>query len=273
MKKIALATILAGLALGTASIAAPTQMVGESQATVAVPSVIPAGETSVIPQEPVAPQAAAAKDAEPSLDQQLEALSVPTNQALPGVTEEALYSVQSRYVPLRHRHEISLAGGKNFNTDSFVNSHNIDLGYRFYLSNRWFLGLSGSYVFNDWSKGGDRLIQAQDVNNSQLADVAFARYRADLLAGYHLFYGKFRLSMDQVFYFDHYVAAGPGYVDWVLGNQFGAVAETGLVFWFGRNMSLRFSVKDYFVKEIRMKSQSWAHNIIGGLQVGYVFGG
>lgn len=231
-----------------------------------------AGEAGAPTPAPVEGAQAKANE-EPTLDQQLEALSVPTNQALPGVSEEALYSVQSRYVSLRHRHEFALGAGRNFNSDSFVTSNNIDASYRFYLSDRWYLALDGSYVFNDWSSGADRLISSDGTTNSTLADVAFARYRADLMAGYHLFYGKFRLSMDQVFYFDQYVALGPGYVDMVLGNQFGAVAEAGFVFWFGRSTSLRFSVKDYFIKEMRTKSQSWAHNIIGGLQVGYVFGG
>lgn len=210
---------------------------------------------------------------DPNLDQQLEELSTPTNELPPTVTKEKLYSVQSRYVPLRHRHEFTLGGGKNFNTDSFITSNNLDLGYRFYLTDRWYLNLNGSYVFNDWSNGANRLISEGAATNSTLADVAFARYRADLLVGYNLFYGKFRVSMDQVFYFDQYVALGPGYVDMVLGNQAAAVAELGIVFWFGKSASLRFGLKDYFVKEIRTKSTGWAHNMIGGLQVGYVFGG
>jgi outer membrane beta-barrel protein len=260
---------------------APENVPATQAAPVVPGSVIPAEQQpivpgSVIPAEPqaaVSPGKAAKADAEPTLESQLDSLSVPTNQAPPGVAAERLYAVQTRYVTLRHRHELALGGGKNFNTDSFVSSQNLDASYRFYLNDRWFLGLSGSYVFNDWSNGADRLIKENGTNNSTLADVAFARYRADLLAGYHLFYGKFRVSMDQVFYFDQYIALGPGYVDMVLGNQFAAVGEVGFVFWFGRSFSVRLGLKDYFVREMRTKSNGWAHNLIGGAQFGYVFGG
>jgi outer membrane beta-barrel protein len=286
MNSVKMVAAFLTLALGSPAMAAPSVASDAPTVNTAIAEPVPAaGSVIAEPPEPEGPKVAMNSDraAEPTLDQQLDALQVPTNQAPPGISEEKLYAVQSRFVSLKNRHEFSLGGGRNFNSDSFVSSNNLEVGYRYYLNDRWFLSTSGSYVFNEWSSGAERLIAEAEaankagktppITNATLADVALARYRADLLAGYHLFYGKFRLSMDQVFYFDQYVALGPGYVDMRLGNQFAAVAEVGLVFWFGRNVSMRMSMKDYFVREVTEKGGSWAHNIIGGLQVGYVFGG
>jgi outer membrane beta-barrel protein len=106
-----------------------------------------------------------------------------------------------------------------------------------------------------------------------LPDVAITRYRADLIVGYHLFYGKFRLSMNNVLYFDHYIGVGPGYVSLALGDRYAIVGETGFAFWLGKNFSIRLGMKDYFFSEPRQKKEGFEHNILGSLDFGYVFGG
>ena len=201
-----------------------------------------------------------------SLEDQLERLSAPANQAPSAVNSEQLYAVQSRYSPLEERHEISIGGGHNFTPDSFTVSQQIDLSYRYYLSNRWFLGATGSYVFNDFSQAG------QDALNKEglIPDAAYAKTRIDALVGYNLFYGKFRLSMDEVFYFDQYVALGPGLVSFDTGNEIAVVGDIGFVAWIGKNFSLRFGLKDYFVNHVRVKESGMAHNFLGHLEFGYV---
>ena len=52
-----------------------------------------------------------------SLDDQLKSLDLPSNQAPAGVTEERLYSVQSRYFPLAMKSEVFVGFGKNFTPD------------------------------------------------------------------------------------------------------------------------------------------------------------
>lgn len=204
-----------------------------------------------------------------SLEDELQSLSVPSNQAPSAVSSEQLYAVQSRLSPLGKRSEVTLSGAKNLTADSFLVSQEIDLGYRFYFSDRWFVGVSGSYVSNSLSGSGQRLLE----ESKRLPDVAYTKYRADLMAGYNLFYGKFRLTMDQVFYFDQYVALGPGVVVQDLGTHPAAVADIGFVFWFGRNFSFRFGVKDYLFQEERRLSQGIANNVMSHLDIGYVFGG
>ena len=180
-----------------------------------------------------------------------------------------MYAVQSRLSPLQGRSEVTITGAKNFTADSFLLSQQVDLGYRYFLSDRWYLGASGSYVFNSLSDAGIRQMNV----SKKLPDVAYTKYRADLMVGYNLFYGKFRLSMDQVFYFDQYIAIGPGVVAQDLGTHPAAVGDLGFAFWFGRNFSLRLGVKDYLFPEKRRLSQGLANNVLGHVDFGYVFGG
>lgn len=210
---------------------------------------------------------AAVKAVEPeSLDSELQKLSTDANQAPGGVTSEKLYAVQYRYAPLRHRHEFGLGGAKNFTPDGYTVSNQIDLAYRFYLSDKWFVGLSGSYVFNDLSQSGERLLKDTGI----LPDATFTKYRGDLALGYNLFYGKFRISMDEVFYFDQYLSIGPGLVRYETTSQWGVVGDVGFAGRFGKNFSVRIGLKDYFVKEVRRKSSGMVHNLIGHLELGYL---
>lgn len=204
-----------------------------------------------------------------SLEEQLNALGTPGNEAPAGLTGEQLYAVQTRYAPMQYRHEFSIGGGTNFSGDGFLRTANVDASYRFYLSNRWFLGLTGNYVFNSFTKAGQALVE----NDSLVADVAVTKYRADLSLGYHLFYGKFRVSMDEVFYLDQYVALGPGIVVQDTRNSWAGVADVGLALWFGRNFSMHVGVKDYIFYEQRRLTGSLVNNFVGYLQAGYVFGG
>lgn len=204
-----------------------------------------------------------------SLDDQLNALGTPGNEAPAGVTAEQLYAVQTRYSPMQNRHEFSLGGGTNFSGDGFVRTANLDGTYRYYLSNRWFLGLTGNIVFNKFTNAGTALVN----NNNLVADVAVTKYRADLSVGYHLFYGKFRVSMDEVFYLDQYVALGPGLVVQDTRNSWAAVADVGLALWFGRNVSMHLGVKDYIFYEQRRLTSGLVNNFVGYLQAGVHFGG
>jgi outer membrane beta-barrel protein len=203
----------------------------------------------------------------PALEDELQQLAVPTNEMPPAANSEMLYSVQTRLSPLAHRHEITIGGAKNFTSDSFLSSYQIDLGYRFYLSDRWYLGASGSYVFNSFTDAANRLIKAEKL----VPDVAYPKFRGDLLVGFNLFYGKFRLSMDKVFYFDQYIALGPGVVSLNTGMQWAAVADIGLVLWMGQ-ASIRFGLKDYFFKENRAMSSGMVHNLLAHLDLGIVLG-
>jgi hypothetical protein len=208
-----------------------------------------------------------AADTQPSLEEQLGSLSVPRNQIPGSVPSENVYAVQSRLSPLKFRHEFSFSGAKNFTAASYIDSNNLDLTYRFYLSDRWYVGLAGSIVFNNLSEAGQKLLAMNEV----ITDAAFAKYRFDLLVGYHLFYGKFRVSLDQVFYFDQYWALGGGYMVLSQNNSFAGVGDVGMAFWFGRHLSFRFGAKHFLFHEQRIKSQGLAYSLLGHADIGYIF--
>lgn len=206
-----------------------------------------------------------------SLEEQLQQLNLPSNQApVAGVSStDRLYAVQSRYAPLRFKHELTLGGGHNFTSDSFVDSNLGTFGYRFHFSDRWSLGLTASLVNNRLSGGGKRLLDTENL----VPDVAFAKNQEDLTLGYNVFYGKFRLSMEQVFYFDQYVQLGVGSVELNTGRQPMGVADVGFSFWLGKSGSLRVGLKDCVYNEKRRMSQGLSNNFVGHIDVGLMLGG
>jgi len=203
-----------------------------------------------------------------TLESQLDDLALPSNVAPATVTTEKLYSVQDRYSNLSKRLEVTLGGGQNFTGSSFLRMRQADLTLRYHLSNRWDLAASGSMGSNELTGSAERLLEREGI----LPDAAYVKNRADLLLGYHLFYGKFRLSMDKVLYFDQYIAIGPGLVMTQYGTAPSGVADIGLVFWPGSHMTVRFGFKNIFFNEKRMASSSTEHHLLGHLDVGYTFG-
>lgn len=214
-------------------------------------------------------QAMAAETA--NLDQELNDLQLPQNQnpLKSQVDAESLYSVQTRYRPLAMTHEISIGTGKNFTNDGFMLSNELNLDYRFHLSDRWNLNLSGDYVFNSWSAGANAVMKDSDL----VPDVAFAKTKVDLSVGFNVFYGKFRFSMDNVVYFDQYVQLGGGLANLNSGQTGMVVGEAGFVFWVGKIGSVRIDAKDFVYKEQRQLSSGVAHNVVGQISLGVLLGG
>jgi outer membrane beta-barrel protein len=109
-------------------------------------------------------------------------------------------------------------------------------------------------------------------DNQRVPDLAYVKYRLDFLGGFHTFYGKFRVSMDQVFYFDHYIALGPGMLELQNGRQYAAVADTGFIFWFGKQFTARLGLKDYYFHEVRLIIQGNTNHLLGHFDIGFIFG-
>lgn len=212
---------------------------------------------------PTQDTAQAPKEETVDLEKELESLNLPDNKLPAGASVERLYSVQSRYNPLGGKHEISLGGARLFNADNFI-SNQINLTYRFHFSNDWSVALGGSMVFNSFSSLGERL-----YDDAKLApDLAYAKFRTDLMANYNLLYGKFRLSMEEVLYFDVYLGLGGSYQILGSGATAGAAGDIGFVFWLGKWGSVRLGLKDHYYKEVRQTSSGMTHNLLGHLDFG-----
>lgn len=200
-----------------------------------------------------------------------EVARVSTNAKLEDMdNEEHIYSIQSRYSSLKGRFELGVQGTHGFNPGGFVNSDEIGGRIHYYLSDRFFLSACGTNTYTKLNDSGDKLWKSEGI----FPDISQVKYRADLLVGYHLFYGKFRVSMDNVFYFDQYLALGPGLVGTTNGlsdfTKPAAVGELGLVLWFGRHFSTRLSVTDYYFQETRRFSKESVNHVLGSVSLGYV---
>lgn len=207
--------------------------------------------------------------AETDLNSQLEELKLPTSAAPAGVNSEKLYSVQNRFMKLDRKWEFNLGGSKNFGGSGFLQMTQINGSVGYHLNDRWSITASGSYGFNDFTEAAGMLILKEGI----LPDVAIVKWRSDLLLGYNVFYGKFRLSLDQVFYFDQYVAVGPGLVNTQFGTAPSAVADVGIALWFGKNWSTRFGVKNQIFKEQTVSTNNLAAHVLGHIEMGYLIGG
>ncbi len=204
-----------------------------------------------------------------NLSNQLDDLKIPANTAPVGVTSEKLYSVQNRYIKLDKKFEFNLGGAKNFTGNGFLQMSQINAGVAYHFNDRWSVTASGSYGFNDFTASANRLM----MNDGIMPDAAIVKWRSDLMASYNLFYGKFRMNMDQVFYFDQYVSVGPGLVNTQYATVPAAVADVGFALWFGKNWSARFGAKNDVFREQKMVHNDLAYHLLGHIEVGYLLGG
>lgn len=204
-----------------------------------------------------------------SLESQLTDLQLPANVAPNAVSRERLYSVQTRYNPLAKRAALSIGTSRNFTGSRFLDMSQVNLDFRYNLSNRWSLVVGGSYGFNSFTADAKKL-QAQD---GIMPDAAIVKNRAHALVAYNLFYGKFRLSMDQVLYFDQYISVGPGMVVTQNGSSPSGVVDVGFIFWANRKWDVRIGLQNEFFNEKRMKSSGFERHGLGHIDIGYTFGG
>jgi len=207
--------------------------------------------------------------ADAGLSDQLSDLKMPENMAPVGLRSERLYSAQVRDTELAHRFEFDLGGAKNLTSNGFLNQTQINLTARYHLDNRWDVSVSGAYGYNSFTDAANRLM----AENNMLPDAAIVKTRFDALLGYNLFYGKFRMNMDNVFYFDQYVSVGPGLVTTQYNTAVAGVADVGFALNFGNNWTARFGAKNDFFTEQKAASSGLAYHLLGHVDIGYLIGG
>ena len=210
-------------------------------------------------------------DANKGLQKELESLEIPENTPGSFVAEEKIYSVQNRHSSLKRRFELSLAGLDQFTDTGFVSSREVALGTRYYINSKWSVGASYSYAFNELTEATDNFFNLEGV----LPKVSYTKSRIDATVRYLLFYGKFRLSMDRVLYFDHYISLGPSLNILDTGNYPGAAAETGIMFWLGQNWNVLVGVKNYsfFKDSLNGNDREFVNQAKIYLSAGFLFGG
>lgn len=212
------------------------------------------------------PKADAGQTAVPSLEEQLKSLDS-ANQAPTTVTNEKLYAVQTRYLPLKNKSEFSMGGALNHTPSSFLRTQQLHVGYRFHFSDRWSLGLAHAWVNNKLKADLETLKSKEGI----VPLVPYAISRSDLMLEYHVFYGKFRWSAERVSYFDFYLGLGPGMVEQNTGTVGAGVGDLGFAFWLGRRGSARVGLKDYVYNETYPSGNVLTQNLHSHLDLGYLF--
>ena len=204
------------------------------------------------------------------LEEQLDNLQLPDNVAGNFVANEKLYSVQSRHVPLNRRIELSFGGLEQFSDTGFISNREVALGTRYYINSKWSVGASYSYAFNELTDASNDFFVLEGV----LPKVSYTKSRFDVTARYLLFYGKFRLSMDRVLYFDHFISLGPSLNSLDTGNRVGIAAETGIMFWLGQNWNILFGIKNYsfFKSNLETSERELVNQAKVYLSAGFLFG-
>lgn len=205
----------------------------------------------------------------PTIEEQLESLALPSNETPANVSTEKLYSVQTRYNPLRGKHELGIIGGYNMTNADFVDSKSVGANYRYHFNDKHSFGLTYIQFENQLDQTGQDLLERESL----LPDVDYVSSIAEANYGYNLFYGKFRLGMDKVFYFDQYWNFGAAAVDKNSGIAPAANIEAGLAFWMGRRGSIRLGFKNYFFQEENLTGERWNHDLISTLSINILFGG
>lgn len=203
------------------------------------------------------------------LETELEGLAVPVDKALVSTKKDKLFSIQERLSPLNNRHEFGLIGGRNLNQDGSIVSTQLGGLYRYHINGKWGLGLNYFRMNNELSATGKKLVSEQNV----VPDRDFIVSQTDLVAEYNLFYGKMRLDLDQVVYFDQFWNIGAGQVELGKSNATALVIDAGFAFWMGKMMSARIGLKNDFFKEQNLNGETNVHNMVGYLSLGILLGG
>lgn len=202
-----------------------------------------------------------------TLQDDLDALTLPANTVPQGTNKEKLYSIQTRMSPLSKRLELDVNGFSNVSLGDFVSSREVGATLKYHFSDNWSLGVSGSAVFNSLTTASKMLLDQDGILTRQ----PYAMFRYDLSPTLHTFYGKIRLTMDSTLYFDHYVSLGPSYIKYNTRSFFGGAADTGLLFWSGKHVNFNVGAKFYGFSG-KDQLAGFQVSTLMHLGIGYVFG-
>jgi outer membrane beta-barrel protein len=205
----------------------------------------------------------------PTMEEQLDSLALPSNQAPANVSTERLYSVQTRYAPLLKRYELGLIGGYNMTNADFVDSKSVGANVRYHFNDKHSFGLTYMQFENRLDATGQDLLERKSL----LPDVDYISSIAEASYGYNLFYGKFRLGMSKVFYFDQYWNFGAGTAELNSGITPMINIEGGLAFWMGKRGSIRLGFKNLVFEESNLTEKRINHDLLSTLSINILFGG
>lgn len=206
--------------------------------------------------------------AQTPLDEKLDSLNIPDDKVMSVISDDQLYAVNSRYSVLNKRHEVTLFGANNFNSDSHLETQEGGATYRFHMNDTVSFGLRYTQYKNTLSDAGETLHDKESL----LPDTDYAHRATDLFVNFNTIYGKMRLTKKRVLYFDQYIALGYGNITLASGETKLINLDLGFSFWVGKNWSARAGLRNEFYTQKQKLETRDIHNAIGYLEVGYLFG-
>ncbi len=206
--------------------------------------------------------------AQSNLEEQLEALKMPSNRLPDVVSREKIYAIQVRHNDLNKKHELVVGGGNQILGGGHLSQRRFGMGYFYHVNPRWALSVNATKAFNELNDEGELLLEKQEL----VPDKDFSKQAFDVQASYNAFYGKFRFSMDRTFYFDQYISLGIGIVDLYSRTAPMLTGDIGLNLWVHKSMSMRFGLRNELYREQRVTGETSNHNLIAHISMGYLFG-
>lgn len=203
--------------------------------------------------------------AEPLVDE-LKSLDFSEGQAPQAIQNENYYSVQERMYPLTKKIEFSVSGAQEVGGGGFLNTNQVSGGLMYHFNDKWSVGVSYSQVYNDFTDAAEQVTK-KDV----YPDITYTKNRTEYSAYYNLFYGKFRFSRDQVYYFDQYIGLGYTQSEMRLEKTTGFVADIGMAFWVPPYGGLKIGLKDYNQKEKTLTASSQQDHMNVYMGYSYLF--
>ena len=206
-----------------------------------------------------------------NLETELEKLDMAKGQAPQSISDEKLYSVQDRALPLKGRTEVTIGAGHQLTGDGFLETNQVSIGAQYHINEKWSVAGSYSNLYNKFTNAADEINQKQRM----LPNVVYTTERTELRGEYNLFYGKFRVSREQVYYFDQYV--GLGMTQNTTENNVetqkvdGYVADAGLALWVPPYGAARLGFKNYTQPEKKQNKTVSSNATQFYLAYSYVF--
>ena len=202
------------------------------------------------------------------LDSQLESLHMSWDRLPNIISREKIYAIQNRHNNLEKKHEIVIGAGNQLLGNGLLSQRKLGINYSYYLNMNWAVKVGGTRSFNQLNDNGEILFHRQEI----LPDKDFSRHSFDVQAVYNAFYGKFRLSMERVFYFDQYFSLGLGSVNLYSGTTPMMMGDVGLSVWVSKNILIRMGLRNEWYREKRVTRTATNYNFIAHTGLGYLFG-
>lgn len=180
--------------------------------------------------------------------------------------EKDVRVVQDRIVKRRWRHELSPTYANFVGGDAYLESQSLGLDYHLHINHQWSVGLSYFSVFNQLSKEGRYLIDADEL----IPDVDQPESGYELIGNFSPIYGKINFLDMGVLQFDVYAIATVGNMTLKSGQKSTYSAGAGFGLWISQHLTSRFEIRQRYYEAQRISGATDISSTLVSLSFGYM---